>query len=1504
METKKLISNLLSVFLLVLFGFPVFSQTGRGGQGVQITETIGAGISDAQELVAKAQEKKAKIDAVFKKVTENNLFKTIAQGEPLSFPIGILPDNGNSNYALVINDVKMDVNGMFAEAYMKIPINSETHLYLMADRVPVNNSGSLALTGDMSLYLLKGINFDVGKGYDITLKGLDNPNKAYTYATFDCSGFKEIFVNGKLNFKERAIVKYDSTNKKDVTTKIELDFHINADQLANVVLKFKDVPDFQFKKLPGFRCYAPELTLDFSELRNAPDFNLPDWYLDSLQKKEPNLDRDLYTSPLWEGVYIPLVEIDIPRKFTEGKKDPETGEPSKNPEEIVKITTKDFIVDQYGVTALTKAENVLSGNLKGFDYRVDSLRLNVIANSISKAGFYGQMTFPICKEESSVAYGLTITKGLAEGSELEYQGYAQLDTDLEASAFGKATLNLTGADLDFEIKNNQFFPKLTIDGSIDLTLKKDKKNADGSTADPSTNDDEQIGETGLEFKKLSISSSAPYIEIQKGGYAELKTGANSTLAKLPITVNKVGLKNGQGGEEIGLAVNLSVSLQQSKSSSKESSNGFGATTDFVVWAKRNASTGRFKYHRFDLNNISVDADLGAIQIQGGLTTFSNDKVYDKGFCGNLTMTVVDKITVSASAIFGRKIEEDYRYWFVDASVKFPTPIIFAPGVGFNSFSGGAYKNMEMVGGLDDPETGSTVECKTATGRTYIPRKDVFGLLAGIGVQSAGGGSGFNGEINFGIEFFTGESGSGLKRLATWGNVKIMSDFELPGLDKVAAAMDASGKVDIGAKKQATAGNDPTKSDGASAVMVNWFVEYDKPNETLAGDFDIYVNLKDAVKGIGPSGKAGRISFLASPGLWYLYIGTPTDQVGVNVLDLAELGAYMCMGSQLPDPPIAPFPPGITPPTTIDYSLLSLGGGISFGARLSLGGTFSKGVGICKARAEAELRLEAGFDILLSKTQHPVYCVGQSEERGFKNWYATGQVYLLGVVDVSVKWECLGGGSAHIIKAFMEASAFGQLPKPTYVAGRFAVGVQFLKFKEKKVSFNGEFGDQCQLEEPSPTEVDLIEAILPGNDVENISVSEKIEILFTEPMYDFQFTMVNSNRQRETFRPSLDPEAFKITTPDNKEISFKAQLSSDKLSLILVPTTLLPANTVISVIAGVTLQKQNGEKWVDDNTFYETIQFTTGDLPERIPMNTVSYAYPSVDMQNFYANETQNGYISFSTLPGDLVKIDEQVEEYVVAIYRYNEEIDRVNNVEYNNTLGENNFTFKIPTLLLKQNSKYRFKLLVSAKETNSIQGTTTSGEITKGAIELAKDRILMEYDFRTSLYKTFKEKMALYSSSVAEIVNGVISADLSVNNLDNDNYEPLSLEEVAGVFSGGVKVTPPLIQMSTLKVGGEAYNSGVDVLNNNGTLDLVNNSVGKSIDLASDVLSQSNDALQRANLQCLLSNGGCSRDDLKVIEIPSGRVSLNVSYYLPGLDVPSSTHVVFVDVDEKISLPY
>ncbi len=157
-------NKFLPLAILLLFTSYVFGQANLTAPVANMASTADKYVKDAGKYVAK-------INAAVTKVESSGLYKSLVDGNSVTFPFGILPNSGDKNYALIVDSIKLDpVKGMIATIFMKIPIGSDKSLYFLADAVPFSKDGSMS--GDFKLYLLKTEKFSVGSGYDIQINGL------------------------------------------------------------------------------------------------------------------------------------------------------------------------------------------------------------------------------------------------------------------------------------------------------------------------------------------------------------------------------------------------------------------------------------------------------------------------------------------------------------------------------------------------------------------------------------------------------------------------------------------------------------------------------------------------------------------------------------------------------------------------------------------------------------------------------------------------------------------------------------------------------------------------------------------------------------------------------------------------------------------------------------------------------------------------------------------------------------------------------------------------------------------------------------------------------------------------------------------------------------------------------------------------------------------------------------------------------------------------------------
>lgn len=1426
------------------------------------------GLSSAEKIVAEADQWVKKIDNKFDEVEKSGAYRTLVDGTSVNFPFAIVPDDGDKKYALVVESVKMDpIKGMTATIMMKITFTTDKILYFLADAVPLSKDGQLS--GDFKLYLIKTVPLTVGEGYTISFNGMDNAGAEATYVNFDCRGFKKINVNGTVDFDKNTLQTYkaDGSEGQPISSK----FVMTADRLGEFMLSLTDLPELQLASLPGFKCSVKGIYIDANSKEN-PFKTVPAWYNSSNAIDEA-----------WEGCYIESAQIEVPRAYTEGKNEPFV------------FTLEQLFIDDYGLSAKGGAEHIIeNGNMKGFDYSIDQLGVTINQNTLTGAQFTGSIVLPISKKEASDAeLALNILLNKPKGEDLQIHGSASLankDGLMDASAFGNTKMTLTGCRVDFGYKNSQFFPSATIDGSLKVGIKSKK------------NESKNIAGFGLEVGGLCLNSRKSYISLQEPvvtqsgsiGYVRMTTGSNF-MSGLPIQLDSIRIVK-SSDDLFGLGMTVKVNFQKSGGESSESGSGFTGSSDFVIWAQQNASK-RWSYKDFDLNMIEIGVNNLSYSLYGRVDMYEDDAEYGDGFCGKLDISIIEKIDISAAAIFGSKKDEGsndvYRYWFVDAAVGFTPGIPIFSGIEINSFTGGLYHHMimEMSGSK------STGKCASASGRKFVANKSIFvGVMAGLGMQSTGSGTAFNGKINLNVEIL--EKG-GVKKIETWGGVGLLSlSYTPPAMGDVAAALAKNNENKTNLQSEAV------RPDGVNgSVVAGWNVYYDFPSKIFSGTFDVFVDVANGlVTGVNGQGHAGRISMYASPQTWYLYVGMPVKMLGLNVMNLAKVKGYFCVGKQLPNPPIAPMPREITPMRNIDEALLGLGAGMALGGRLTIEGSPSVSLGLCSAKAGLEYKIESGFDILIAQSIKPVVCFndGKQFNRGIDNWYALGQAYIFGRGDVFVKWDCwyFGSGKKNVVGITLSTAVNGQFPRPSYFAGNATAEFRILKESFRK-TFDVEFGDICDTK-ADESNVSFITSITPSSGSTDISVTETILVTFAKSMKSFEYSIAQkSGSGTQKYRPRLlgrdgnetDYAGMGLAVrikATGVPIDFTYEFNDDMTSAILKPVKVLPENTEIAVTVQVKNQVQVGSGWKDlENTEIMTVTFTTGIEPEQIPESAIRYSYPLPNMTNFYKDEYKFGYIQLNMFPNKPLQMSEADYQYNVIILENGAEIDRVRTVTYDPNKAL--FEFPIPYIRMDLGREYTLRLVKAPPTSNVSETSHKENELTTGKTLVKRNEYtVVEYKFRTSKYATFKDKMSYYNGSLAEVFNGVMSADLSMNKSQRNGgvFESFSSEEVRGYASKGVVTAQKLIQTGSMMRGIPA----------SGTIE----PSGNGFCFTSSGLAETSDKLKNANMQCLLQ-GGCPAESKVVLD--KGTYLLPIEYRLPGTGQVSSIFNISIILSNAVTLP-
>lgn len=1288
-----------------------------------------------------------------------NYIDLISPNDLVTLPVGVKKEIGNITYVLGITKARFTPEYTEVTAFVQIIIpqldaqGNQKKLFFGANNIRLSHKGGIY--GDANLVLLGDIPIPINGGNSmVVLKGgfdmLTGDIANLTYVTIDCGGFKELGITADVFFPRSMLepVAADYTVISDKSVKVTGQFQTIVSDWNDILVEIS-LPPFQLTKegskdgtgKAGLIFELNTAVFDFSDIRNSPNTVFPKDYQQYLI---PGNEK------LWRGVYVNTLTVVLPKQFKKRKS-----------EERIVFKASHLLIDGMGVSGIFSVDNILpihEGEASKWQFSVDHLEAEFVTNKLVSAGFEGKIVLPISDEvtqediknkDSTVVKKKALSyKAIIDPISDEYLLTVKSQDELSFNVFkAKATLT-PNSYIELRVSDSKFKPKAVLHGSLSIKGSNSTSNPDKATVDFK----------GITFQNLQLQTEAPYFQVDYMGYK-----GKVKFANFPVTISEIGVtaNNTEAALHFGIQINMM-------------SGGFSGGTNLSIVGgfKEGEGLQRWKYDHIHINRITLEADLGAIQIKGLVDIKDDDPVYGDGFYGELG-AVFNGISVDASAWFGKT---DFRYWYVDAYVDLsdsPTKIYIGPAI-VNGFGGGAYYHMRKASNppMEIYNGKKVTTPKPPSGLDYFPDGESgLGFRAMIGFALANEKA-FNGKVGFEMAF---NNHGGLNRVLFFGEGHIVKalDFKFGDkfkekLTKMENTINDFGKNNA-AMQSLKESNlvDYSKvafpQDGLTfdlGIDANFSMEMDFQNHVFHSEMEIFVNTPGGFfQGIGPKGRAGWAVFHAGPDQWYLHAGTPTDRIGLK-LGLGSFNiqttSYLMIGDNIPG---SPPPPAIIAEIlgveleTLDYmrdlNELGDGRGFAFGMDFSVD-TGNMAFLIFYARFQAGV----GFDIML-KDYGETACHG-SGQIGIDGWYANGQAYayLQGELGVRIKLlfvrkkiPIINAGAAVLMQA--------KLPNPAWFRGYMGGHYNLLGGLVKgRFRFKIELGEECDIVGGSP-----LGGLKVISDIKPIDGANKIDV-FTVPQAVFNMKInapfeLEDDQGLKTYRILLDEY---IITNNGEEILGELVWNESKDILNFMSFDILPPNTEIQLKVAVSFQELQGDTWVtllqDGKPAKEVEEriFTTGEAPDYIPLNNIVYCYPVIDQNYFYKDESDVGYIKLNR--GQPYLFSPNTEKIQVVRLENDSTTEERTNISYN--VGEKLVEFKLPTM--KNKIDYTLRLVsLTPSQSKSVEdndenyasqdtgqeGTTIEVRNRK-AVTVVKEGTEVEmlaYNFMTSEYNTFAKKI-------------------------------------------------------------------------------------------------------------------------------------------------------------------
>lgn len=1279
------------------------------------------------------------LNNMFARIAETNAYVedlNYNEEEAINLPIGMKRTIGGMEITIAISRFALQTSstelGVYAKAVIPQGTNGgRTVLFFGAEGIKGTHTGGLV--GELKLSLLHDVEIPFNGGNTkIVLKGNGlrkdrGISQSDTYMIIGCDGFHNLAIDAEVHFPTSLIVRAggqgtaNSSTYKPATNNINKDGNLSNQVIGhfntvieswNDLLVSLDLPSFEIKGLKDYVFSLNNVILDFSSKRNAKTIRFPQEYQQNYLPDE---------QVLWRGIYAENVSVTLPEAFSRAS-----------------FSAKGLLIDDYGITGLFSADSILSldkGSADGWRFSVDHFGLNLMAGELVAAEFTGRLGLPFKGKNTTLGY-----EGYLQPNN-EYTMRVKNEEALDFSIF-KAKAHLEkNSSVTLRLVENRFIPEAILHGY--MTLGKEG-NSDSTS---------QTKFDKISFRGLRLTTVAPYISAEYFGYE-----GEAKLGHFPLSINKLAL-NHSDTQHVRLTIGAGINLGK---------NLFSGATELNLLAKYENQT--WVFDKLEVGSIAVNSVIaGVITLNGHLNWHRGDAIYGNGFAGDVTLGFsfdgkVEKdtsikskhdISITARAAFGRK--DDFRYWYADGMATFHPGIPIIGALTLNGIGGALTSGVRAEG--RSPEGGRF------TSSNYIPDasmgigfkastvieigKVAYGEAAFEMIFSKAGGLELAGFYGYG-EFPNRGGGSvstseKLEKQQRTFPAKLSEQFKQQDWTQLAEAIKSM--------------PDAIKDMGLSGTLR---IQMDFQNHVLLASSDVYLNTpSEFIRGVGERGKAGWGVLHIDPKEWYLHLGTPTNKLGVqlavgNILAV-KTGSYFMAGNRIPDMP-AP-PQAVADLLGQDIGRLSLGrnlDALSTGKGFAFGSELSVKTGdIQFLIMYANFNAGLGFDVML-KDYAQAQCRGRSGTIGMDGWYAMGQTYayLQGELGVKVKlWlirirvPVIKGGAAALLQA--------GLPDPTFFKGYLGVNLNVLGLIKGKARFKLSIGEECDVVIPgsSPIEEPMINDLAPADKENEVSV-------FSVPQATFNIAIGKSFEATtdagETTYYRINLKEFIVKDKKEHVIPGKLLWGKDKTDVRFQSKEILPPNTDLTAEVRIIFEELKNGVWKPVLTsgkpaFEEKINhFTTGSAPSDIPMRNIVYAYPVIGQRYFLPKEYSKGYVQLQF--GQKYLFEKGFDYKLSFVTKQNERI--ATDFKYNE--AENRLEFTLPEL--RRQTEYTLDLSYSAAQKDMANDNKKSSVIKEikdnddfsgqigGDKAIAKisnemEQSILKYDFTTSQYATFREKM-------------------------------------------------------------------------------------------------------------------------------------------------------------------
>ena len=1291
---KNCIEVFLLLFLILLNGVNIYSQT-----DAQKLEASLNWSSETEQRVGGA------LAAYEKMVQAGRYISSISElinDKNLEFPVGLK----SQSYTICIDEMHEDSLSSGQKKYISatcvIPTMSGKSL-VFNGTAQIKGENGIGTNGQ--LQLMAPVEAKLGKESSIVFR-------EGTTLLFGCNGFEAVDANIAFLLKSDKIYCVDDVGRN--TGKLMFDAKTRFSDIEDFTVELNSDKSFCFDGLDGFLFIINNLIIDHSTQSTPTIAQFPQSYFGSADANESRKN--------WRGLAIGKASVVLPDYLLNKNDD--------NQKVKTTLQLHDVLIDGNGFTGATEAKNLISdSNIEpqSWDISVSDFHLAIDRNVICGVGFGGKVNIPPLGKNSLRDYTATY--------DIEQRTFilqSSLGKELDFPMLcAKLTLDETST-ISLTMGKGGISPTINANGliSIDAPIGKDTASSKLTLPD-------------LRFEGMVISRD----RFDLGTTSLTGKLETPSMAGFKLTLSDIkSIKDSKGQ---GLRVDAAVAVNEM----------FKGDAGITIYGDEQ----RWKFSKVEIDKININYHSQAFSIDGGVEFRDGDAVYGKGFRGELKFKLIDKFEIDAVGLFGRK--DDYRYFLTDVLYEMQpaTGIQVPPALSFYGFGGGLYSRMQQnLNGTNDSFG------ESLTGISYIPDNKVgMGFMARTKFSFIGSPSLFDADVTFEMQF---NRNWGVNFVQLRGEATMLSMAQqtsmLSGLKKSLEKVETK-SGNIVAFEKSSLETKPTK-DGALTAMVG--MKFDMENDIFTSDMSAYLDVAGVLKGRGANNRMGWASSYFSKDKWYTYIGTPNDRLGVSLLKIANAGGYFMVGSKVPELPDIPDEVKRNLSSSYLQTLENRndGGKLTEGKGLAFGSDLSVKLDATLRPFYAHLGIGMGTEMLLKQYGEGAHCKGMSGRIGIDGWYAQAQAWAWVNAAIGMKVKVFRKERKFdIIDSEMAAYLKGAGPNPIYFTG--AVGGRFSVLGglvTGHCNFDFSIGEKCEIVGGSPFGEDVIEQLTPADKADDVNVFVAPQLVLNIPA-DEEMIIEDEQGRKETYRISVaDINITNAAT--GAKWSYTTAKSDDNRVLTYDLDNPLESHTSYKVYAKVTFERKDGNQWVavlDENAkpYYEekTVEFTSGERPKYILPEHIAHAYPADRQFNFLAGENTTAYVMASKNYSYLFTTDkpEGYDQKVQFTTFDGTTIEAPFTHKPINNISGVKFEIDIPinNINLKTNQIYNMAIVNVPSRTARLDeniadreskiDATAESDLTEtkheaeGNLELLEQTEIYAVDFRTSSYRTFREKM-------------------------------------------------------------------------------------------------------------------------------------------------------------------